>query len=235
MSNRIAIVASTQMELAPFIQFLQREAEQVGEIHFQVGECEVDLLFSGIGILETTFNLLQYLQKARPDGWIQAGIGGAFDPLLSFGTVYQIHSEVLAGFGAGQPDGTTVDPFSMGWKQPNDQPYLDGKLICPYRSPINLPSASGMTTFQSHGHPALIEWLRKSVHGQIENMEGAAFFYVSLMQEIPFLSMRAISNRVETRDTTAWDIPGAIQQLHLVLLQMLHAAQWQPMKLFQRL
>jgi len=44
-------------------------------------------------------------------------------------------------------------------------------------------------------------------------MEGAAVFYVCLFEKIPFLEIRAISNYVEVRDTTKWDIPTAIENL----------------------
>ena len=44
-------------------------------------------------------------------------------------------------------------------------------------------------------------------------MEGAALFYVCLHEQIPFLEIRAISNYVELRDPTKWDIPLAIENL----------------------
>jgi futalosine hydrolase len=45
-------------------------------------------------------------------------------------------------------------------------------------------------------------------------MEGAAVFYVCLNENIPVLQIRSISNYVEDRDTTKWDIPLAIKQLN---------------------
>ena len=59
------------------------------------------------------------------------------------------------------------------------------------------------------------------MHGQIENMEGAAFFYVSLMKRIPFLSIRAVSNYVESRDTSKWDIKLAVNRLRDETLELL--------------
>ena len=44
-------------------------------------------------------------------------------------------------------------------------------------------------------------------------MECAAVFYVCLHEKVPFLEIRAISNYVESRDTTKCDIPLAIENL----------------------
>lgn len=52
-------------------------------------------------------------------------------------------------------------------------------------------------------------------------MEGAAFFYACLLAGVPFLQIRSISNRVEPRNRTAWDIPSAIQNLNQTLMEML--------------
>ena len=49
-------------------------------------------------------------------------------------------------------------------------------------------------------------------------MEGAAFFYVCLCENIPFLQIRAISNYVEQRNEKNWNIPLAIKNLCLTLI-----------------
>ena len=46
-----------------------------------------------------------------------------------------------------------------------------------------------------------------------ENMEGAAAAQVCLRHGgIPFVELRAISNHVEDRDTSRWDLPGACRR-----------------------
>jgi futalosine hydrolase len=44
-------------------------------------------------------------------------------------------------------------------------------------------------------------------------MEGAAFFYVCSRENIPFLAIRAVSNKVEPRNREKWNIPLAIKNL----------------------
>ena len=52
-------------------------------------------------------------------------------------------------------------------------------------------------------------------------MESAAFFYVCLSEHVPFMALRAISNRVETRNKAAWNIPLALRSLHYAVRALL--------------
>jgi futalosine hydrolase len=89
-----------------------------------------------------------------------------------------------------------------------------------------------MTTFHSHGDASRIELLKRSNTGQIENMEGAPFFYVSLVKKIPFLSFRSVSNYVEPRDTSKWQIKPAIENLNQTMLEWLEKGNYNVDKLF---
>jgi len=44
-------------------------------------------------------------------------------------------------------------------------------------------------------------------------MEGATFFYICAIEKIPFLAIRAISNKVEPRNKKGWNIPLALNNL----------------------
>ena len=232
MNKRIAVVAATAEELQPFLLFLQKEASQHSFQSFQLHQLQVDLLYTGIGVMQTTYNLMDYLHHRHPDGWIQAGIGGAFDHKLQIKKVYQVSSETLVGLGAQQRDGRIDDPFRMGWMDPDAFPYESGVLHCPYKPKWELETATGMTTFHSHGNEEAIALLQHGMTGQIENMEGAPFFYISLIRKIPFLSIRAISNVVEPRNVAAWQIEPAVEALGTVLMAWLRDNAYNLDKLF---
>jgi futalosine hydrolase len=225
-------VAATPKEIEPFFIWLQSNAQQHTFQTFQMHQLFIDLLYTGIGIMETMYSLMDYIQHRHPDGWIQAGIGGAFDSQLRLTEVYRIESEMLVGFGAENPDGEILDQFQLGWKDPDVAPFENGVLPCPYHIKSNLPTATGMTSFHAHGDASRFHLLQKGKTGQIENMEGAAFFYVSLMKKIPFLCFRAISNRVESRDKSKWEIPGAIQSLNHALQEWFESGEYNVDKLF---
>jgi len=71
-----------------------------------------------------------------------------------------------------------------------------------------------------HGNSSSIEQLQKQFDADLESMEGAAFFQACLIEKIPFLQVRSISNYVESRNRDNWDIPGAIEALNEVLIQL---------------
>lgn len=226
MKNHIAIVSATEKEITPFLEYLKLEATSHTFQTFQLHGLQIDIIFSGIGILQTMYSLMDYLSHRHPDVWLQAGIGGAFDLNLEMGKVYQIESEMVCGFGVEAPDGQIIDPFTLGWNDPDAFPYTGGILPCPHRLYVETERATGMTTFYAHGQQDHIDTLRTRPHGQIENMEGAAFFYVSLIRSIPFLSLRSISNMVEVRDISRWQIEPAVRNLNQFLVQLLELSEF---------
>ncbi len=222
MTKRIAIVSATLKEVQPLIDYLKIYAEQQAFQTYKLHTITYDIIISGIGILQTSYILMDYLSHHHPDGMLQIGIGGAFDPSLNIGDVYLIESEILVEFGAEDRNGRVMDQFELLWNDPDHTPYQDGKFICPsITDKIELPKASGMTTLHSHGFPPHIELLRENVHGQIENMEGAAFFYIGLLKKIPFISIRSISNIVEERDTKKWNFVLAIKNLNDTVIELI--------------
>ena len=60
-----------------------------------------------------------------------------------------------------------------------------------------------------------------SVGPLIESMEGAAVFYVCNWLGIPCYQVRAVSNFVEPRDSSKWNIPLALENLKEALLNVL--------------
>ena len=58
-----------------------------------------------------------------------------------------------------------------------------------------------------------IQRLIKKFNPGIETMEGATFFYICHREDVPFLALRSISNRVEPGNRKKWDIQLAINNL----------------------
>jgi futalosine hydrolase len=52
-------------------------------------------------------------------------------------------------------------------------------------------------------------------------MEGATFFYICSREDIPFLALRAISNKVESRNKNNWNIDLALHNLSEKLIDVL--------------
>ena len=86
-----------------------------------------------------------------------------------------------------------------------------------------LPEVAGLTVNTAHGHEPSIASLLDRERADVESMEGAAFMYACLVAGVPFVEVRAVSNRVERRNRAAWDLKGAIDALGRVSLQLLGA------------
>ena len=52
-------------------------------------------------------------------------------------------------------------------------------------------------------------------------MEGAAFFFVCLMEKVPFLQIRAVSYFTEIRKVDNWNLPLAIKNLTDTVIDIL--------------
>ena len=222
MRRRITIVAATAGELQHLQEYLFKEALETSSGSFQLKDLHIDILITGIGIIHTTYALMDYLSTHQPDAWIQAGIGGALDRSLEIAKTYVIQTESLPEFGAQDKDGTIINPFELGWWKEDDFPFQNELLVCKdIPTDLALPKASGMTSLHAHGFEADIKKLTDNMPAQIESMEGIPFFYVSLMQNIPFLSLRSISNYVEARNKENWQIDNAVKNLNEVIIQIL--------------
>ena len=66
-----------------------------------------------------------------------------------------------------------------------------------------------------------ISYYKNGLEAGIETMEGAALHYIGLLEEIPFLQVRALSNYVGERDKSKWVLDKAIEILNLELQRQL--------------
>jgi len=236
MKPRIAIVAATEPEIRPLAAWLNAHATHHEFQSWFLHGLQIDLLYTGVGPMLSMYGLMDYISHRHPEGWIQAGIGGAFDPSLETGKTYRITEEVMPTFGAEDRDGSYLNAFGLGWLDPDGYPFSGGRMPCPYDAAVpGWPEATGMTSWHAHGYQPSIDRIAAASPAQVESMEGASFFYVSLLKRIPFLSVRAISNRVEPRDRHAWKIQEAIDSLNASLIEWLVAGNGHIDRLFRSL
>jgi futalosine hydrolase len=190
-----------------------------------LGEHEVHVLNTGIGIGNTALHLGYYLQLHQPGLVIHTGIAGTYDDTIPLCTVGIIESETFADLGAEMADGTVQDFFQLGLMDPNDPPWRTGRIWNEQISAFDfLPRWHGLTVNCVTGTEASLQSLRSRFpYGQIENMEGAAFFQTCAFYHVPYLAVRAISNRVEVRNRASWRVQEAVEQLNAVVWEMLQS------------
>ena len=88
-----------------------------------------------------------------------------------------------------------------------------------------LPLANGVTVNTLFTNAMGVDLRYEKINPHIETMEGAAVFYVCLMEHVPFVQIRAISNYVGETNKNLWKIPLAVENLHKTLIDVLNEIQ----------
>ena len=217
---KILITAATEHELLPLKQQINCENNKA-----VVAGNTIRLAVTGVGTTITTYNLTKLLQGNGYDLVLNAGIAGSFSDDIAIGETVVVEREIFADWGVFIPNGfRTV--FEEGIVRKAVLPFnSDGELCCrhiaPYTFLKNYKKVKAITVNAASGEPVQIEALQNKFTPDIESMEGAAFFYVCMMENIPFLEIRSISNKVEKRDKSRWNIPLSVNNLADTVLSFL--------------
>jgi futalosine hydrolase len=153
----------------------------------------------------------------HPDLVIQAGIGGS-PSTEDLARVFAIHSEQLADLGVREKAGFS-NIFDMGLDNPDRFPFREGKLTNPYQLLIDwtgLPVLDGITVNEIKS--ADFDGFQRNRPPVVESMEGAALHYICLMERIPFLQIRSVSNVLGDRDKNRWKLNEARESLYETLI-----------------
>lgn len=185
--------------------------------YFISGRTEIRVLVTGVGSVATAWSLKQWFSvNSRPHLVINAGIAGSFTNDIKTGDVVMPVTDCFADSGIEDGD-NYFTLFESDLADPDEFPYRKGLLYCDEkiseRMKDLLRPVSAITVNKATGSIATVNKLQKKFNPDIETMEGATFFYLCIREKIPFLALRAISNRVENRNRTNWNIPLALERL----------------------
>jgi futalosine hydrolase len=84
-----------------------------------------------------------------------------------------------------------------------------------------LPVADGITVNEISTEEPIIQYYRDQLQVQVESMEGAALHYIGLLEKIPFLQIRSLSNFIGERNKAKWKMKEAIAALNRELQRIL--------------
>lgn len=224
---KILIVSATKAEVAPLLEQANLRLSLSSRHELYTGvflDHHLNVLITGAGMMQTTFCLADCLSRESYDVAINVGIAGSFDDTLPIGKTVQIATEIIADLGAESPNGF-IAIAQMPFFDLNKYPYTKGLLTNPnlqlFKRLINLPQVNGITVNATSGTAQSIDERQRLFSAQVETMESAAFFYACLWHSLPFCAIRTISNRIEPRDTSNWNIGLAIDKLNEQLVDCL--------------
>ncbi|RYF85725.1 MAG: futalosine hydrolase [Chitinophagaceae bacterium] len=208
---KILLCAATEMEISPTIQYLSRQNQKI-----------VEVVVTGVGLMTSTYAITKAISLHQPDYLLQAGIAGTLHPAQKLGEVVAIRSEVIGDMGVLE-NNQFRSLFDLKLISSNLQPWTDGKLVNEDAKllEVGLPLCDSVTVNEISTDEQTIRYYRDELKAQVESMEGAAFHYIALLERIPFLQLRSISNYIGERDKSKWDIKGAIANLNHELQRIL--------------
>jgi futalosine hydrolase len=192
---------------------------------YRMGKHDLVPLVSGVGTFSTAWTLKQWISvNGKPDLAINGGIAGSFKDEYKIGDVVMPVSDCFAD--AGIEDGDKfLTLFEAGLMSPDESPFREGLLWADlkYSNEMEgiLKKVVAVTVNTATGSEITKLKLIKKYNPDIETMEGAAFFYICARENIPFLALRAISNKVEPRDKRNWNIPLALENLSETLREVI--------------
>jgi futalosine hydrolase len=207
----VLLCAATRFEIEPTIQYLASEKIT-----------NIDILITGVGLLSATYQITKAVSRKRPQLILQAGIAGTFDSNLQLGSVVLVESETIGDLGV-MEQGMFRSVFDMKLVQENDTPWSHGSLLnaSEILNQSKLQKVRSVSINEITTLPSRIEHYKSSLGATVESMEGAALHYVGLMENIPFLQVRSLSNFVGERDKSKWHIKEAIENLNKELIQII--------------
>jgi futalosine hydrolase len=200
------IVAATPKEISPFVTALET--------------CQNARTFvSGAGCLETSLNLSRFLSSADAAGIsriIHVGIAGAFQHSgIGLLDICVAKEEIFADFGVCY-DGRIEDLDFPGC--PANHLRLDAALLREVslffeKAGMRISSGPFLTVNCASGTGKRGDYLQKKHQALCENMEGFAVARVCQEFHLPCLEVRCISNFVEDRKQSNWQIDAACEKL----------------------
>lgn len=174
----------------------------------------LEKLSTGVGMVATSTALTRRLSNSNIDLVLNIGIAGTFNPDLKIGDVTQLVSDRLVEVGV-EDRGKFLPADEMGLCDSSELKFESNVRI------DGLPESKGITVNRVHGSADSIEKVIEQFNPDVETMEGAAVAYVCQQFGVPWVQIRAISNVVEPRNRENWNIPLAIENLHLEVTKYL--------------
>lgn len=222
---KILLVSATDFESAPLTKEMTLISQENNHLRkFIFNNLNIDVLITGVGIPFTIYQLSSVLFKNNYDLAINTGIAGSFHETISIGSIVHVITERFADIGI-EEKGTFKSIFEINLQNKDQYPFKKGILenrAVFFNVELNkIKKVSAVTVNKVSGNNETINFIRNKYNPDIESMEGAAFFYVCMMEKIQFIQLRSISNFIEERDTGKWNIKLAVANLNKELKNIL--------------
>lgn len=233
----VIVTAATTQELALLISSLEgRERFQLcrrDAYRGEVGGRPVIAVTTGIGKVNTAAAVAVVLEKYPSELLINTGCAGAYPgSKLAVGDLAMARNEVFGDEGVATGDGwrsleligiPVVERSGVGYfnRYPLTGWAADKAAYVAQAAGVTLQCGTFVTLSTVSGTTARGAELAHRFQAICENMEGAAAVQVAVNYGVDCLEVRGISNLVEDRDLSRWDIPLAVERAQTFVLRFI--------------
>ncbi|MCX5717352.1 MAG: futalosine hydrolase [Nitrospirae bacterium] len=245
MNKCIVLISATEKESRAILKTLRRIKDKslaLPVYQGKIGKTNIIYIISGIGKTNAAYAATLLIEKFSPSAVINFGIGGAYPSAnLRAGDIAIADREIYGDEGLWLKDGfhkadaIGIPLLKKGRKKYFNEFPLDKnlvkkaiKVISPNppllkggRGDYRIESGAFITVSTVTGTDRRAREIEKRFNAICENMEGAAVAHVCAMYGIPMLEIRGISNIVEDRDRSKWDIKTAAENCQRAVLVFL--------------
>jgi futalosine hydrolase len=218
---QILLISATPFEVEPLVSYLSKQWKQENSCVFSKKNYNIEILYTGVGSVATTYNLQKKLIQNSYDLVIQAGVAGAFSDSIALGSVWAITSDCIADLGAEDHE-NFLSVFDLGLCKDDESPYTQKRIVNQHldKFSITIPKATAITVQSASGSERSIAQRRKW-EADLESMEGAAFHYVCQLEEQAYIQVRSVSNYIIPRDRSTWKMQEAIASLNQYIIEFI--------------
>src|SRR5829696_48314 len=208
---QILLCAATEFEIKPVIDFIKNKTLT-----------NTRTLITGIGLAAAAYQITKAVYLQKPQLIIQAGIAGSLDNRLPLKKVVVVKNDTIGDIGV-EENGSFNSLFDLQLDDRDTFPWTNGQLCnrSEILNQLNFSTVNSVSVNEISTNKKRIEYYKNNLKASIESMEGAALHYVGLMENIPFLQIRSLSNFVGERDKDKWQIKEAISNLNLELQRLI--------------
>ncbi len=223
----LALLCAVDREAEPLLGLLIGvRAAEIGRkraYRGKLGDTPVIVFPTGMGKVNAAQALTALLEGAEVRGVVGFGVAGAYPGSgLEVGDVALASEAVYGDEGVETPAGW-IDTEAIGiplLERDGERRFnripLDAERVERARGTLDAAGVAArvgpfVTVSRCSGTDALGREQAGRWAALCETMEGAAWAHVAALYGVPFLELRAVSNRVEDRDPAVWRIDGAAQ------------------------
>ncbi|MFT3936387.1 MAG: futalosine hydrolase [Chitinophagaceae bacterium] len=209
------LIAATSKELEPYFAWLKTvPADKKNNLP--------DILITGIGLTATAYHLTKQLALKKYDLVIQAGVAGCFNKNISLGSVVAVKKDAIA-------DQSVIELkqlktlFDLQLVPADQFPYTKTWLVNPHADILKkagIRQVKGISVNEITTSKQKIAFYEKNFNAITESMEGAALHYTCLMEKVPFIQLRSMSNYIGERNKKNWNMKESIINLNKKLIQL---------------